>query len=254
MQSVFEIFRGSLHLYTKQYKGFLPFLGYFFLIGIAARFLLDSWPFFASKGFVGTYAFLIIEVGLLLCQLLISLSMFRHTLALAQGKPTQAALATVLDTKKYLFSGLWVASLQTVCIVLGLLFLIIPGIILSITLLFSVIIFLDQNKRGLSALQASHALVSGKIPAILGKCISLILILMVLMTVVSYAIGYAVTIILSFTPILYSSSLTEFRSWLFTAISMIVALSFVPLTTTILVLLYEDTRRSKEMTMPAAKI
>ena len=81
---------------------------------------------------------------------------------------------------RYLWPLAWVSLLYMGIVQVGFLFLVIPGIVLSLWFLFSMIIMIEEDRRGLDALLASYFYVKGDTLSVFLKMLALTLFYMVI--------------------------------------------------------------------------
>jgi hypothetical protein len=83
-----------------------------------------------------------------------------YTMSKSQGQSVSLSESLAWVTK-HIWSLLWISVLLTAVVLGGFLFFVVPGIILSISLLFSQFLYIFEGKKGLSALLRSRDLVQG---------------------------------------------------------------------------------------------
>lgn len=128
---------------------------------------------------------------------------------------------------KLFWAALWISILNVVAVVGGLALLIVPGIILGVTLMFSNYALVIEDKRGLSALMQSRAYVKGYWWAIVGRA--------VLVTLIFFA-----ALIL-----IYAPSLLLLGQAIGSVVYLVLLLCFTAFSTSYMYEIYENLRRLK---------
>ena len=115
--------------------------------------------------------------AVLFLQFLIQLTL-AHT-ALATQRTGEASLAVSWSwATSNVWAWLWIATISFSVVFGGLTLLVIPGVIASFYIAFAMYTFVDEDARGMSALQKSRALVTGNFWDILSRFFVFILIIL----------------------------------------------------------------------------
>jgi hypothetical protein len=112
---------------------------------------------------------LFLTLGAAFFMIIGQLRLLKAVLSMEAGKAYPTNRAEIEATVRQFPSAFWVMILQALIVLAGTIFLILPGIYLSILLTFSTLIFLAYGKRGTHALQASRELVTGRWWATFGR-------------------------------------------------------------------------------------
>lgn len=102
-------------------------------------------------------------VGGAIISIIVSMAAYATTI-LFTAHPSQypTVMSAYQDAKRYLVPYLWVSILMLLTFIAGTLFLLIPGVIIGIWFVVSDMTVLFDEKRGIGALKASKALVTGR--------------------------------------------------------------------------------------------
>lgn len=143
------------------------------LINAAAVMLQMGWVPMSALTVIGL---VLGFIAVLFVQFLLQLTL-AHTALTTQ----QSAAPSVSDSWNWATSNvwpwLWIAALSACVVLGGFLLFIIPGLIISFYIAFAMYSFIDEDTRGMSALQRSRALVTGNFWEILSRFVVFILII-----------------------------------------------------------------------------
>ena len=143
-----------------------------------------------------------------------------------------------------IFWGVIISILVTLAVGAGTLLLIIPGIIFSVWLSFSLYIFVIENKKGTEALSASRQLVKGRFWPVLWRWIApnfvygiiLLIIILIPIYIVDFAVGQP------------GASFTATPPWWSSLIANIIPVLATPLFYAVGFVLYNALKKEKETT------
>lgn len=183
LPSLTTLIRDSWNLYTANWNASLKFSIWILYIGLATFCVLIIPPLRVLLPAV--------QICSIFAMLWATIRLMRATLAFDMGKPFVPNIDEMKEAARLILPIIWASMLQF-CIVLGgLIALIIPGVYLSLSLSFSNFAILDQNKRGLAALQESRRLVKGRWWATLGR-------FLIGTAVIGFGFGFISGIIMTF--------------------------------------------------------
>ncbi len=182
----------------------------------------DAWHFYISTWsasikfsicvlYIGLASFLVliipqlnillpaVQILTIVAMIWVGIRMLRAMLELETGKPFVPHAEEMQQAVRLILPMLWTGFLQICIIMGGLIALIIPGIALSISFSFTNFALIEQNKRGLAALQSSRQLVKGRWWAIFGR-------LLVGTLVFGFGISLLSSIIMTFISLIIGTS------------------------------------------------
>lgn len=154
----------------------------------------DAWHFYISTWnasikfsiwvlYIGLASFLVliipqlnillpaVQIITIVAMIWVGIRTLRAMLELETGKPFVPHAEEMQQAVRLILPMLWTGLLQICIIMGGFIALIIPGIALSISFSFTNFAVIEQNKRGLAALQTSRELVKGRWWATFGRLI-----------------------------------------------------------------------------------
>lgn len=191
LPSVTALIQDAWNLYTTNWNAFLKFSIWILYIGLVSFIVLIIPPLNILLPAVQTLSVFAIFWA--------TIRIMRAILATDAGKPFVPSIEEMKTALHLVLPLIWASILQ-VCIVLGgLVAFIIPGMYLSLSLSFSNFMILDQEKRGLAALQASRELVKGRWWATLGR-------FLIGTAVIGFGFGFISGIIMSFILLITGTS------------------------------------------------
>ncbi|MFZ2804203.1 MAG: hypothetical protein WA001_03195 [Patescibacteria group bacterium] len=158
LPGVGQLLRDSWHFFITQWNETLKITVWFLYIGLlefALALLLKVSPFFAL-------IYLPAELGILALSLWVAVRTIQVVMQLEAGKKATYSKTTTIAAWKLVLPLVWVAILEILIIMGGLIVVIIPGIYLAVVLSFSTFFLVDEGERGLAALNKSRALVKGR--------------------------------------------------------------------------------------------
>jgi len=141
-----------------------------------------------------------------------------------------------------ILSYLWVSILSGLAILIGTLFLIVPGIICSVWFSFSIYILILENIKGTAALKASKNLVKDRFWAVLWRWVSSYFVYLILTTLIIFILIYSVGYLLG-NP---ASGFAKITPWWSSLISNVIYLLIWPIFINIGVILYHSLKKEKE--------
>ncbi len=163
-----------------------------FLITILTSILMIIGSAIAFVPILITPAF--IPISVILYLILISYLLARSYPALYYAIPRDCGVIEAFkETKGRILSFLWIVLLQSSVIMGGYFLFIIPGIILSIWIMFSIFVFMEEDERGMNALLKSMAYVRGHGLSVFLRLLVLTIVLAVLVLIP--IVGFIVSII-----------------------------------------------------------
>jgi len=164
LSSFSDLFKSAIGDFKARFKSIIIFS----LISLAASFLLSG---FAAAGVVliasnVIIGLLLIIVGVLLFLAITYLTSGALVYAMKDGSGVKESFKFIF---KNFWSFIWIMVLMMLVIIPGFVALIIPGILLSVLLSFTMFAFMDEGLRGSAALMRSKEYVSGYFWPIIGK-------------------------------------------------------------------------------------
>jgi hypothetical protein len=259
-----QILEKSWKTYTSNFKKILPFIFLF-----AVLFFLQSAPeiYNTLEAHYGLFinSAVVILVALLAFVTIFSIISLWALAALSffirdllHAEPVQKISGYLKNSKKYLWSLIFVSILVSLIIFGGALLFIVPGVIFSVWYAFITNTVLFEEKKGMEAMAASKNLVIGRwwkilwrliVPAFLYTIIAFVLVTVILWPFNGSSIfvqDYALT-----DPSLLASSLSEpFGKSVPTVllnnfVSSIIFALIIPLSTLSFIILYESAKENK---------
>lgn len=235
LSGVKDLLRQAYDFYKKNFNVLISLsliaMGVFFMIGMLFGFLGGAGvivTMIANKNF--NLLLILLSLLFLIALLLIVASVIFQILAqttlvwgiirLRAKKKVSINLAwqKVGEKTKAL---VWLNVLTWLLFIAGYIFLIIPGVILSIWFTFAVIIFLNHKKKGMAALKASKNLVRGYFWPVLWRLIAI------------NGVFVIITLFFSFVP------------WLGSIVNIALSVFAMPLIATYVYLVYENLLKIK---------
>lgn len=125
-------------------------------------------------GVLSLAALLIGFLGLVFVQFLLQLTLAHTVITTQKSSPVTLAESWNWATKN-VWPWLWIATLSFCVVFGGFMLLIIPGVIVSFYIAFAVYVYIDEDVRGMSALQRSRELVTGNFWDVLSRLFVFIL-------------------------------------------------------------------------------
>ncbi len=211
------------------------------LVGIAAvpvfvSFLLSFFGEGMFQATGGLSIFAAISLGFVLLPVLFVIMIWSQAAllwAVKKREEVKGIKEAYKKSWKVAFAVWWAGVLSALVAGAGFLFLIIPGIYLSLCFAFSSLVAVDEKKKGFKTLQRSKQLVDGHWWGVLGLFFLFGVVIAVISLILSLVVGLFVTL-LSFTGILSE------------AVGYIPSLLIAPLSIIWLVVLYEELREIKK--------
>lgn len=163
-----ELIRESWSFFVKNWNESVKVTVWFLYVGLAnfALLLLSSIsPYFNVISIPATL--LIVAVSLWA-----AIRTIQVVLELEAGEKPDMSKKTVLDAWKLVLPLLWIAILEMLIVLGGLVLLIIPGIYFGVVLSFSTFTLIEEKHRGTAALNASRNLVKGRFWATLWRLLA----------------------------------------------------------------------------------
>lgn len=143
------------------------------LINGGAVMLQMGWSPMSTLSLIGL---LLGFVAVMFVQFLLQLTL-AHTALTTQHSETPSINSSWNWATSNVWPWLWVATLSACVVFGGFLLFVIPGVIVSFYIAFAMYAFIDEDTRGMSALQRSRALVTGNFWEILSRFVVFILII-----------------------------------------------------------------------------
>jgi len=146
-------------------------------IGILEYFNTTTATLSSSLPMVALYV--VLSIGLVVFAVLIQVSVIYAALKQAGGETVTVREGINWAGGKF-FDWIWLALLSVLVVMGGFLLFIIPGIIAAVYIAFSQYVFVDQDIRGVAALQRSRQLVYGNFASVLWRLFVMFLFMIVL--------------------------------------------------------------------------
>lgn len=166
------------------------------IAGLVGFLLIKSVPVIAIL--VGIVAFVVI-MAILLAQ---KIALFKY---FANPTQTNSIVELYTSTKPLILPYLFVAIITGLIIMAGFILLIIPGLIFAFWYSYSSVICVLEDKKGMDALRASKALVSGHAWDIVLRALAFMVVYIVILAILSAApiIGDIISVLVSPLVVLY---------------------------------------------------
>lgn len=164
--SIGDLFQKSWEIYKKRAATFLgiliiPFLFY----GLLALLYVPSGIFFSILFLAGKISiFWLIILGIILAIGMITINIWPSLALIYAIKETEKNVGvkeSFTQTKNKIIPALWISFLLALALVVGYLFFIIPGILISIWFTFIFYVLIEENLRGTKVFSRSRKLVEG---------------------------------------------------------------------------------------------
>ena len=179
MRNPIELFQASWGIFSGNPK---LYVGIMLVPAIISYLLAISEPNF-STAVINVYEWAIYGVFMLV--LFVVNLLMGIALVLALSNQSLSIKAAYSEARKYFWRYILLSILLTVILGLGYLFLIIPGIILTVWFSFSVFVMILENQGPINSLKQSRRYVKGRWWGIFGRLLGLILLTFILSAIVS---------------------------------------------------------------------
>jgi hypothetical protein len=220
LRSIGELFNGALSLYGAHWQTLIPVA---LVPSVVMALLAPLTP--AVEGpnaFMGSSAPLLISISLIAIILTI-LSIAAMVYAVADPARYRNFMDAYKASAPIFLPLIWVMILTALAVFVGFILLIIPGIIAMVWLSFAQYTVVLEGKRGIEALKASKAYVTGRWFSVFGR--------LIVMWIVVGVISVAVSAVIS--SLVPDKALSE-------GVSTLVGAFFTPFTVAYMYLLYRD--------------
>jgi hypothetical protein len=242
--SITDIIKQSLLLYHTHTKKLLALVILAFIPGalqtigaiILGLFIPDVWTIGVFG--ISFLIYLILSIALSLVTFWVTMTLARVLSKLYTGQATSSTTEEIRSAKHIVWPALGVSILSGLAVLGGTLLLVVPGIIFGLWFAFAVYETAIDGTRPLEAMRMSKQLVDGRLMAVLWRLLVPGLLFGVVMVVFQYIANIPLDFILNNTDT--QSFLFVTWSILATLISSLLTMLFLPLTTSITIILYTE--------------
>lgn len=233
-----EIIKGSWDLYAKNWRKFLPILALLLLPSVVLSALgamsLYLEIYLPKSSLISNVIILAVFAASMLLALWGSIALIR-ALALANSNQLFDWKNIFSTSSNLIWPVLWTSLLVSLIVLGGSLLLIVPGIIFAIWYNFSLYAVVFENAKGLGALRASKALVTGRWWAIFWRWVAP----GIVFTVFNMAVSYILVFLINRLPLpmFIQSSLLRISS-------SVVSVALAPLVAGAGLILYQSAKQN----------
>lgn len=189
-----DIIANSITLYKKHWKLFLQYSVLYLVpsVGVTGTTALFA-PELLTTGELTTTGmslvlYVLFNILFSFVAVWISIALVKVLVDTYEDKPVQTMSEVFTWSRRHFIPAIIVSILVGIIVFFGLLFLIIPGIILSIYYTFAFYEVITEDKRGMDALRSGKALVEGRWWAVLWRLAMPLLIFLIVIGIIQWAL------------------------------------------------------------------
>ncbi|MBI2037430.1 MAG: hypothetical protein HYT15_00650 [Candidatus Magasanikbacteria bacterium] len=245
LKSAGEIISNSFHLYIKNWRALVPYLGLLFLptvalslLGIISLYLEVIVP---KSSLPTNLLITVVGVATIVLNIWTTIAMAKALSGLLSGQTTNWRENFSLSSP-LIWPFIYTSLLSGLIIIGGFLLLLIPGIIFTVWYSFYVYVMIFENQKGMAALKTSKSLVLGRWWSIAWKIVAP----NVIFGAINLALFYVLASLVDLLP------LTEFlKGGVASVVTSLGTVLVAPLSTAAMLILYYSAKQNPVSALPS---